>query len=67
MEQTEDDIVVTRSSDPREVGLSTKKMTYWYQAFKQLFENIRLPSLKGRNWIILVRWFRVLDFQSIGY
>lgn len=37
MIQTEDDIIVSKSSDPNEIGLSTKKMTYWYEAFKQLF------------------------------
>ncbi len=49
MEQTEDDIVVTRSSDPREVGLSTKKMTYWYQAFKQLFEKHQVTITQGQK------------------
>lgn len=49
MEQTEDDIVVTRSSDPREVGLSTKKMTYWYQAFKQLFEKHQVTITEGQK------------------
>ncbi|MEO2208139.1 ATP-binding protein [Paenibacillus pabuli] len=49
MEQTEDDIVVTRSSDPREIGLSTKKMTYWYQAFKQLFEKHQVTITQGQK------------------
>ncbi|MDR6727371.1 two-component system, sporulation sensor kinase E [Paenibacillus amylolyticus] len=48
MEQTEDDIVVTRSSDPREIGLSTKSMTYWYQAFKQLFEKHQVTIPQGQ-------------------
>ncbi|MCZ1266520.1 PAS domain S-box protein [Paenibacillus tundrae] len=49
MEQTADDIVVTRSSDPKEIGLSTKSMTYWYQAFKQLFENHQVTISQGQK------------------
>ncbi|WP_145410963.1 ATP-binding protein [Paenibacillus xylanexedens] len=48
MEQTEDDIIVTRSSDPREIGLSTKSMTYWYQAFQQLFEKHQVTIPQGQ-------------------
>lgn len=36
--QTEDDIVGWRSSDPKEINLSTKEWTYWYDAFQQLFK-----------------------------
>ncbi|WP_339306391.1 PAS domain S-box protein [Paenibacillus sp. FSL L8-0435] len=49
MEQTDDDIVVSRSSDPREIGLSTKSMTYWYQAFKQLFEKQQVTIPQGQK------------------
>ena len=49
MEQTDDDIVVNRSSDPREIGLSTKSMTYWYQAFKQLFEKQQVTIPQGQK------------------
>lgn len=49
MEQTDDDIVVSRSSDPREIGLSTKSMTYWYQAFKQLFEEQQVTIPQGQK------------------
>ncbi|WP_102344790.1 EAL domain-containing protein [Bacillus sp. Marseille-P3661] len=35
--QTEDDIVGVKSSDPHEIGLSTKEWGFWYDAFKQLF------------------------------
>lgn len=49
MEQTDDDIVVSRSSDSREIGLSTKSMTYWYQAFKQLFEKQQVTIPQGQK------------------
>lgn len=49
LEQTDDDIVVNRSSDPREIGLSTKSMTYWYQAFKQLFEKHQVTIPEGQK------------------
>ncbi|WP_240353160.1 hypothetical protein [Cohnella algarum] len=44
--KTEDDIVVVRSSDPKEIGLSSKNMDYWYDAFVQLFEqgNVTIPQ-----------------------
>ncbi|TKC19286.1 EAL domain-containing protein [Robertmurraya kyonggiensis] len=35
--QTEDDIVGVKSSDPHEIGMSTKEWGYWYDAFQQLF------------------------------
>ncbi|MEQ2525300.1 EAL domain-containing protein [Bacillaceae bacterium CLA-AA-H227] len=35
--KTEDDIVGVKSSDPHEIGLSTKEWGYWYDAFQQLF------------------------------
>ena len=47
MIQTEDDIIVTKSSDPNELGLSTRKMTFWYKAFKQLFEEYQVTIPQG--------------------
>lgn len=35
--QAEDDIVGWKSNDPKEINLSTKEWTYWYEAFQQLF------------------------------
>ncbi|PYE42731.1 PAS domain S-box protein [Paenibacillus barcinonensis] len=49
LEQTDDDIIVSRSSDPREIGLSTKSMSYWYQAFKQLFEKQQVTIPQGQK------------------
>jgi len=34
----EGDIVVAKSSDPKEIGLSSKDWGYWFTAFQQLFE-----------------------------
>ncbi|HJV45334.1 MAG TPA: EAL domain-containing protein [Bacillota bacterium] len=33
-----DDIVGVRSSDPKEIGLSTKKWEYWFTAFQELLK-----------------------------
>ena len=35
--KTSDDIVGVRSSDPYEIGMSTKGWGYWYDAYNQLF------------------------------
>ncbi|SEU32124.1 PAS domain S-box-containing protein [Paenibacillus sp. NFR01] len=34
--KTDDDIVVAKSSDPKELGLSTKGWGFWYEAFQDL-------------------------------
>lgn len=47
MIQTDDDIIVANSSNPKEIGLSTKKMTYWYKAFTQLFEKQQVDIPQG--------------------
>ncbi|TJY42469.1 PAS domain S-box protein [Cohnella pontilimi] len=36
--RTENDIVGRKSSDPKEIGISTKTWDYWYKAFNQLFD-----------------------------
>lgn len=40
------DIVIARSSDPRELGQSAKTWDYWFTAFTQLFEkqNVTIPQ-----------------------
>ncbi|CAM4328536.1 Spo0B domain-containing protein [Paenibacillus tarimensis] len=38
LKQTEDNIVLYRSSDPREIGIKTGTWRPWHQAFRQLFE-----------------------------
>lgn len=45
-----DDIVGVRSSDPKEVNLSTKKWGYWFTAFQELFETKEVHSVdKGQS------------------
>ncbi|MFC3771951.1 sensor histidine kinase [Paenibacillus sp. GCM10012303] len=41
-----DDIIGVRSSDSKEIGMSTKKWGYWYTAFLQLLEsgNVTIPE-----------------------
>ncbi|MEI7026204.1 sensor histidine kinase [Paenibacillus sp. y28] len=38
MEKTADDIVVSKSTNPNQVGMSTKSWGLWYRAFTELFE-----------------------------
>lgn len=45
MIQTDNDIVVKKSSDPREIGLSTNNLGYWYNALKQLFEHQSVKNI----------------------
>ncbi len=45
--RTGDDIIIAKSSEPAERGLSTKDWGYWYRAFKQLFEEERVTIPYG--------------------
>lgn len=47
--KTDNDIVVAKSSDPAEIGLSTKGMGYWYVAFLELFAGQRVSVDKGQT------------------
>lgn len=42
----DDDIVILRSSDPKEINLSSKTWDYWYTAFNQLFihQHVSIPQ-----------------------
>lgn len=44
-----DDIVGVRSSDPREIGMSTKKWGYWFSAFQQLLSNREVTIPEGQK------------------
>lgn len=37
--KTKDDIIVAKSSNPSEIGMSTRDWGYWYLAFLELFDN----------------------------
>ncbi|GGG09934.1 hypothetical protein GCM10010912_62950 [Paenibacillus albidus] len=47
--KTNDDIVVAKSSDPKEIGLSTKEWGYWYVAFLELFQDGRVSVEQGHT------------------
>jgi signal transduction histidine kinase len=42
LKKTSDDIMLYKSSDPKEEGVSTKSWKPWYQAFQQLFEDYQV-------------------------
>jgi diguanylate cyclase (GGDEF)-like protein len=44
-----DDIVGLKSSDPKEIGLSTKDWGYWFTALKQLLENQSVSIPEGQK------------------
>ncbi|GMK42411.1 hypothetical protein PCCS19_54710 [Paenibacillus sp. CCS19] len=44
-DEEKDDIIIERSSDPKELGAGSKTWDPWYQAFQQLFE-LRPVSVK---------------------
>ncbi|WP_054944087.1 ATP-binding protein [Paenibacillus ihuae] len=47
--KTDDGIVVAKSSDPAELGLSTKGMDYWYVALLELFAGQRVSVRQGQT------------------
>ncbi|WP_166244346.1 sensor histidine kinase [Paenibacillus turpanensis] len=46
LQRVGDDIVALRSSEPKEIGLSTKDFGYWFTAFNQLLDhhNVTIPE-----------------------
>ncbi|UQZ34275.1 PAS domain-containing sensor histidine kinase [Paenibacillus sp. PK3_47] len=48
--KTDDDIVVAKSSDPSELGLSTRDMGYWYVAFHELFAGQKVTVEQGQSF-----------------
>ncbi|WP_054955422.1 PAS domain S-box protein [Paenibacillus dakarensis] len=47
--QTKNDIVVARSSEAEEIGLSTSSWGYWYTAFQELFKYNEVRSIQQGN------------------
>jgi diguanylate cyclase (GGDEF)-like protein len=45
--KTKDDIIGVKSSDPKEINMSTKEWGYWYESFKQLFSLKPVTVNKG--------------------
>jgi diguanylate cyclase len=44
-----DDIIGAKSSDPKEINLSTKSWGYWFDAFQQLFKNREVSITQGQK------------------
>jgi PAS domain S-box-containing protein len=47
--RTPNDIVALRSSDPTQIGLSSKTWDYWYTAFQQLFDRKPVTVPQGQS------------------
>ncbi|WP_276355625.1 ATP-binding protein [Cohnella caldifontis] len=47
--RTPDDILAVRSSDPTQIGLSSKTWDYWYTAFQQLFDRKPVTVPQGQK------------------
>ncbi|MBB3111578.1 diguanylate cyclase (GGDEF)-like protein [Paenibacillus phyllosphaerae] len=60
--RTKDDIVGVRSSDPKELNLSTKDWGYWYTAFEQLFDQRMVTIPEGQK--LPNFWAGPLDVSS---
>lgn len=50
LQKTSNDIVGVKSSDPKEIGLSTKNMGLWYKAFNDLLNGHPSASKFGQSW-----------------
>lgn len=48
-ERKNGDIVVRKSSDPKELGLSSKTFGYWFTAFNQLFDDHQVTIPEGQK------------------
>jgi hypothetical protein len=49
LQRVGDDIVVRKSSEPKELGLSTKNMGYWFTAYSQLLDNRQVTIPEGQK------------------
>lgn len=47
--KTDDDIVVAKSSDPKEIGMTTSTWGFWYVAFLELFRNQPVSIEQGQT------------------
>ncbi|MWV47615.1 PAS domain S-box protein [Paenibacillus sp. HJL G12] len=47
LKRTLNDVVIIRSSDPKELGMSTKDWGFWFTAFKQLFSLQQVTVSQG--------------------
>lgn len=47
--RTKDDIVAVKSSEPKEIGISSKTWSYWHVAFQQLFDQHKVDIPQGQK------------------
>jgi signal transduction histidine kinase len=64
MQKVGNDIVVTKSSEPKEVGLPTKDLGYWFTAFNQLFSYHTVMISEGKK--LLNFWTGPFDVPASG-
>lgn len=60
--QTEDNIIVAKSSDPREIGMPTKDWGFWYTAFLELFDKHQVTISQG--WKADHFWSGPFEYSS---
>ncbi|THF84276.1 PAS domain S-box protein [Cohnella fermenti] len=56
------DIVIARSSDPNELGQSSRTWDYWFTAFNQLFDNREVTIEQGEK--LLNYWTGPINFST---
>ncbi|MBB6669828.1 ATP-binding protein [Cohnella nanjingensis] len=60
--KTDDDIVVQKSSESKEIGLGSKTMDYWYTAFQQLFALKPVTVVQGQK--LTHYWSGPINFST---
>lgn len=67
LEKVGQDIVITASTDPREIGLKTSNWGYWHRAFEALFKGASVEANRGLqigNFWVGPRSYKYLDYQD---
>jgi signal transduction histidine kinase len=64
MQKVGNDIVVTKSSESKEIGLPTKDLGYWFTAFNQLFSYHTVMISEGKK--LLNFWTGPFDVPASG-
>jgi hypothetical protein len=62
MKRVGDDIIVLKSSEPKELGLSTKTFGYWFTAFNQLLDKQAVAIPEGQK--LLHFWSGIYEVPS---
>jgi len=61
-QRTGDDILVLRSSDPKELNMGSKSMDYWFKAFNQLLDDREVTIPQGQK--LLHYWAGPYQYSS---